>query len=729
MIVTQEALDEIALSFDEYSRIVKLLGREPTDVELGMFGAMWSEHCGYKNSKALLRRLPTTGPRVLQGPGENAGVVDIGDGLAIAMKVESHNHPSAVEPFQGAATGVGGIIRDVFTMGARPIALLNSLRFGALDDDRTKYLFTGVVGGISFYGNCIGVPTVGGEVYFEPAYADNPLVNAMAVGLIASDKIVRSRANLPGAALLLVGADTGRDGIHGCSGLASRELSESSEEQRPTVQVGNPFLEKLLIEACLELHRSGKLIAMQDLGAAGITSAVVEAASKGGAGVEIYVDNVSRREKGMDGYDVMLSESQERMLAVVKQEDVPAILAIIGRWGLHADVIGRVTADQRVKVIEQGRVLADVPAGYLAEAPVYVRQGRQPAWEIEAAAYPLEKIPQPADLNACLLRLLASSDIASKRSVYRQYDHTVQTNTVVAPGDGDSAVLRIKGTNKAIAVAIDGNGRHCYLDPYVGAMGVIAEVTRNVSCVGAVPLAATDCLNFGNPEKAEIYWQLERAIDGLAAGCRGLDLPIISGNVSLYNESNGRAVYPTPIVGVVGLIEDASKAVTAGFKREGDDVWLVGPASANEIGGSEYLKVIHGLVVGRPPAVDLDLERKAQTFCQQAAKAGLLCSAHDCSDGGLAVALAESCLIGEIGATVRQAASGRPDYLLFGESHSRIIVSAKKIDAGRLKSLAEEIGVELSRIGIVGGRELRLGDHISISLSAMQDAWYSLAKL
>lgn len=729
MIVTQDVLDEIALSREEHRRIVDLLGRDPTEVELGLFGAMWSEHCGYKNSKALLRRLPTTGDRVLQGPGENAGAVDIGDGLAVVMKVESHNHPSAVEPFQGAATGVGGIIRDIFTMGARPMALLDSLRFGALDNERSEYLFKGVVGGISFYGNCIGVPTVGGEIYFEDAYSENPLVNAMAVGLIEKDRIVRSRVDLPGAALLLVGADTGRDGIHGASGLASRELSDSTVDQRPTVQVGNPFLEKLLIEACLDLHRTGKLVAMQDLGAAGITSAIVEAASKGGTGVEIDVDRVSRRETKMNAYEVMLSESQERMLVVVRPEDVPMALEIIERWGLHADLFGQVTADRRVKVVEAGRVVADVPAEYLAEAPEYVRDGRIPEWESAAAQYPIDQLPNLDDLNGALLRLLASPDIASKQSVYRQYDHSVQTNTLVGPGAGDSAVLRVKGTDKAIAVSIDGNGRHCYLDPYVGAMGVIAEATRNVSCVGAVPLAATDCLNFGNPEKPEIYSQLERAIDGLAAGCLGLDIPIISGNVSLYNESNGKAIFPTPIVGVVGLLEDATKAVPAGFKQEGDDVWLIGPADREEIGGSEYLKVIHGLVVGRPPAVDLELERNVQSFCQRAAGAGLLQSAHDCSDGGLAVALAESCLIGEIGATVEHDLGIRPEYQLFGESHSRIIVSAQRVHEELLRSLALEVGVELTRIGNVGGTMLRVADQLEISLTQLREAWTRLDRV
>ena len=729
MIVTQDVLDEIALSREEHRRIVDLIGREPTEVELGLFGAMWSEHCGYKNSKALLRRLPTTGSRVLQGPGENAGAVDIGDGLAVVMKIESHNHPSAVEPFQGAATGVGGIIRDIFTMGARPIALLDSLRFGALDNERSEYLFKGVVRGISFYGNCIGVPTVGGEIYFEPAYAENPLVNVMAVGLIETDKIVRSRAELPGTALLLVGADTGRDGIHGASGLASRELSDSTIDQRPTVQVGNPFLEKLLIEACLELHSSGKLIAMQDLGAAGITSAIVEAASKGGTGVEIDVDRVSRRETNMNAYEIMLSESQERMLVVVRPEDVAMALAVIGKWGLHADLFGQVTADQQVRVVESGKVVADVHADYLARAPEYVRDGKIPEWEGAAAAYPIEQIPQFEDLNDSLLKLLASPDIASKRSVYRQYDHSVQTNTLVGPGSGDSAVLRIKGTGKAIAVSVDGNGRHCYLDPYRGAMGIVAEATRNVSCVGAVPLAATDCLNFGNPEKAEIYSQLERAIDGLAAGCRGLDIPIISGNVSLYNESNGKAIFPTPILGVVGLLEDATRAVSAGFRQEGDDVWLIGPADAEEIGGSEYLKVIHGLVVGRPPVVDLERERNVQTYCRRAANANLLRSAHDCSDGGLAVALAESCMIGGIGATVNLTLGNRPEYRLFGESHSRIIVSAQQVDEKRLRSLALEMGVELTRIGRVGGDALRIADEPEISLALMREAWNRLGRL
>ncbi len=717
--IDQTILDEIALTPDEYRLIVERLGRRPNEVELGMFGAMWSEHCGYKNSRPLLKRFPTTGPRVIQGPGENAGVVDVGDGLAIVMKVESHNHPSAVEPFQGAATGVGGIIRDVFTMGARPIAVLDSLRFGNPDDARTRYLFHGVVGGIAHYGNSIGVPTVGGEVCFADAYAENPLVNAMAVGVVATDRLVRARASGVGNLLILVGADTGRDGIHGCSGLASRELSETAEDQRPTVQVGNPFLEKLLIEACLELHRSGKLVGMQDLGAAGITSAVVEAASKGGSGVEIDVQKVARRAGGMTAYEVMLSESQERMLVVVEPGDAAVVQEIFRRWGLHADVIGRVTDDGRVRVRDGETIVADVPASVLADAPTYRRIGRRPSW---LDPPPPSIPPDERDLGTALLDVLRFPDVASKASVFRRYDWSVQTNTLAGPGRADAAVLRLKGTGKAIALAIDGNGRYCFLDPHRGGAIAVAEATRNVACVGAEPLAATDCLNFGNPEKPEVYYQLEAVIDGMSEACTALATPIVSGNVSLYNESNGRAIYPTPIVGVLGLLEDARRWTPAGFAEAGDRVVLLGDADEAGLGGSAYLAA-RGYVVGPLPPFDLERERAVQRLCREAIRRGLIRSAHDVSDGGLGATLAECCLLGEIGFVGERPAVADAFRWLFNEAQSRIVVSLRPAELSALFDLARSHGVPCRELGVVGGDRLSIPGWVDLTLAEMAAAW------
>ena len=718
-LIDDATLSEIAVTRDEFWMIVKRLGRLPNDVELGMFGAMWSEHCGYKNSRPLLRNFPTTGPRVIQGPGENAGVVDVGDGLAIVMKVESHNHPSAVEPFQGAATGVGGIIRDIFTMGARPIAILDSLRFGELSEGRTRYLFDGVVAGIAHYGNSLGVPTVGGEVAFAAAYAENPLVNAMAVGVIDARKLVSARATGVGNLLVLVGADTGRDGIHGCSGLASRELSETSEDQRPTVQVGNPFLEKLLIEACLELHQSGVIVGMQDLGAAGITSAVVEAASKGESGVEIDVQKVSRRAVGMTAYDVMLSESQERMLVVVKPESVASVQAIFDRWSLHADVIGRVTADGVVRVRDGETVVAEVPAWMLAEAPTYRREGKRPGWLDE----PMPTIPPDPDRpGAVLHRVLRFPDIANKRAVFRRYDWSVQTNTLLGPGQSDAAVLRLKGTGKAIALTIDGNGRYCYLDPYRGGAIAVAEAARNVVCSGAEPIAATDCLNFGNPEKPEVYYQLEEAIRGMSDACRALGTPIVSGNVSLYNESNGRAIYPTPIVGTLGLLEDARWRTTAGFQSAGDRVVLLGSDEGDGLGGSAYLAE-RGYLVGPAPRLDLNRERAVQQLCLAAIRNGLIRSAHDVADGGIATALAESCLLGGIGFVGTAPAGEDPYRWLFNEAQSRIVVSVRSSDVAAVLDLAREAGVPARELGVVEGERLTLDGWLSENLADLADSW------
>jgi phosphoribosylformylglycinamidine synthase len=718
-------LDEIALTHWEYDEIVRRLGREPSEHELGMFGAMWSEHCGYKNSRPLLKLFPTSAPWVLQGPGENAGVVDIGDGLAIAMKMESHNHPSAVEPFQGAATGVGGIVRDIFTMGARPIAILDALRFGPLDRARNRYLFHGVVGGISFYGNCIGVPTVGGDVNFAPCYSGNPLVNAMAVGLLRHDQLTRARASGVGNALMLVGSDTGRDGIHGCSGLASRELSEEREGQRPTVQVGNPFMEKLLIEACLELLATAgeHVVGLQDLGAAGITSSAVEAAHKGDAGVDVDVLKVTRREHGMTPYEVMLSESQERMLVVVKAGSEDVVRGIFDRWGLHSDVIGRVTDDGLVRVREGDQVLCEVPAEVFAEAPTYRREGvRSPKLD-ELAAFDPASLPASADLSGDLLRLLGHPDVASKLEVFRQYDHTVQTNTLVGPGAADAAVLRIKGTRGAIALAADCTGRYVQLDPFQGGAIAIAEVCRNVAATGARPLAITDCLNFGNPEKPEIYYQLEQAIRGMSGACETLGVPVISGNVSLYNETDGEPIFPTPMVGSLGKIDDASRAVGAAFKDAGDAIVLLGDAEA-VLGGSLYLQELHGKVAGRLPRLDLDAERALQRLLVELAGADLLRSCHDLSDGGLAVALAESAILGSVGAEVELPPSAaRPEAELFGEGQSRAVVSVSPESLPDLLRRAEAAGVPARRIGQTGTDRVRIGDLVDLPVAQAADVW------
>ena len=739
MPVSREILDEIALSPAEYEMIVDRLDREPNAVELGMFGALWSEHCGYKHSRPLLGLLPSRSSRTLSQAGaENAGAIDIGDGLAVVFKVESHNHPSAVEPLQGAATGVGGIVRDILAMGARPIALLNSLRFGPPEDAANRRLLRGVVDGIGWYGNCIGVPDVAGEIYFDPAYSQNPLVNAMCVGIARIEDLASAAADRAGDVLLLVGAGTGRDGIHGASGLASRTF-EGEQELRPTVQVGNPFLEKVLIEACLEALGTGKVHALQDLGAAGITSAAVESAARGGRGVALDVSRVRRRESGMTGYEVMLSESQERMLLAAEPQHVPALNAVFDKWDVDRDVVGTVTDDATVRVADADETLANVPVTQLSDAPRYRLTGAPTAADLERQRLRLRDVPMPADAGATLLRLLSSPNIASRRGVYRQYDHQVQTNTVVAPGAGDAAVLRIKGTGRAIAVAIDGNGRQSYLDPYRGGQMAVAEVTRNLSCVGAEPLALTDCLNFGNPERPEVYYQLEQCIRGMARACRALGVPVVSGNVSLYNESAGTAIYPTPIVGGLGLLDDAGQHCRAGFPDDGLTVFLLGAdkltAQASDLAGSEYLNAIHGQTRGRP-RIDLALERRVQALCRRLIADGMARSAHDCSDGGLAVALAESALIGasriEHGPPVGFTAAPelldvlprRWDAALFGEACSRIVAAVEPGRCDALAAAAREVNVPILMLGQTGGPALRMGGLLDVPLEALAQAWY-----
>jgi len=707
-----------SLTNSEYSTIVERLGRYPNEVELGILSAMWSEHCGYKHSRALLKKLPTSGPRVVQGPGENAGAVDIGDGLLCVLKMESHNHPSAVEPFEGAATGVGGILRDVFTMGARPVALLDSLRFGPLDRARNRYLFHGVVGGIGHYGNCIGVPTVGGEVYFDPSFSENPLVNAMCVGIVEHDRLTRARAGSPGDVVLVVGAATGRDGIHGAT-FASAELAAEREAQRPNVQVGNPFLEKLLLEACLSLIPKQIVTAMQDLGAAGLTSSSVEVAARGGRGIRLDVARVSRRESGMNAYEIMLSESQERMLLVVPPGAVDEVRAHFDRWELHSDVVGEITDDGQITVLDDGLEVGRLPIGLLTDdVPAYVRQGR-PSPEPAMPALP----PEPGDLGAVLLELLASPNICSRRSIFKTYDHTVRADTVVEPGLG-AAVLRIRGTTRALAMTTDCNPRYCWASPRRGAAIAIAEAARNLACRGAEPVAVTDCLNFGNPERPEAYWELSEAIEGLGEACRALDVPIVSGNVSLYNETDGVSVKPSPIVGMVGLIEDRSTIVGSAFKESGDVVLLLGPVGA-ELGCSEYL-ALRDCSTGPAPSLDLDLERRSQHVVREAARARLLQSAHDCSEGGLAVALAESCIGGGIGFVGEAEAAGQParlDAVLFGEGQSRFVLSCKPSDLDALAALAAEHAVPLRRLGTVGGDRFDWSPSLSLTLAEVTRAW------
>ena len=726
MTVSKEALDAVALNEGEYEAIVERLGREPNSLELGMLGSLWSEHCAYKHSKLLLKLLPSESPRLLVRPGaENAGVVDIGGGLAIAMKIESHNHPAAVEPYQGAATGVGGIVRDIFAMGARPIALLNSLRFGPLSDPHNRYLFGGVVGGISGYGNCIGVPDVGGEVYFSSSYSSNPLVNAMCVGLVEKARLVSSIARDAGSLLMLVGADTGRDGIHGASGLASRTFEED-RELRPTVQVGNPFLEKVLIEACLEVAQTDHIVGMQDLGAAGLTSAAIESAARGGSGVEIDVSKMPRREEGMTPYEVMLSESQERMLVIVKEDHQKQVEAVFGKWDLQSTVIGRITDDGLARIRDGQEAVADLPIHLLMDPPLYRLDGTKPSWLRVLQSFDLEGLPLPQEgPGAILLRLLASPNIASKEWVFRQYDHQVQTNTVVSPG-GDAALLRIKGTDKVIALTTDGNGRYCYLDPFQGGAIAVAEACRNLVCIGAQPIALTDCLNFGNPERPDVYFQLEQCVRGMAQACRLLDVPVISGNVSLYNEARDEAIYPTPVVGALGLLENVSGHLTSAFKDDGDVVVLLGTdhlgADSQALSGSEYLELMHGQVAGKL-SIDLELEVRVQRTCLQAIQKGLLKSAHDCSDGGLAVALAESCIQGGVGFMGDVDIGEHWDAPLFGEGQSRIVISMALDNMTQLEVIAKENEVPWVRLGRVGGDHLSITGQVELPVDEISQAW------
>jgi phosphoribosylformylglycinamidine synthase len=711
--IAPDVLARHGLTPEEFARIVELLGREPNFTELGLFSVMWSEHCSYKSSRVHLKTLPTEGARVLQGPGENAGAVDIGDGLAAVFKIESHNHPSFIEPYQGAATGVGGIIRDIFTMGARPIALLNSLRFGGLDDGRTRRILRGVVAGIAGYGNSMGIPTIGGEVVFDETYGRNPLVNVFCLGVARQDAIVKGQATGMGNPVYYVGAKTGRDGIHGAT-MASAEFDDRSAEKRPAVQVGDPFMEKLLLEACLEVMATDACVGVQDMGAAGLTCSTSETGARGGVGIEIDVELVPQRETGMSPYEIMLSESQERMLLIVKRGREAEVERIFEKWDLHAVKIGEVTPDQRLRIRQGTAVVADVPNRALTdEAPVYTRPIREPAGRDELRRVPDIALERPASIPDVFLRLLSSPTVASKQWIYRQYDHMVRTNTVVLPGLG-AGVVRIKESGRGIAMSVDGNGRFCLLDPREGARLAVAEAARNVACAGAEPIGATNCLNFGNPERPEIMWQFAEAVAGIGEACRALDIPITGGNVSLYNETDGVPILPTPVIGVIGVMDDAERARTRAFPSAGLAVILLG-ASAGELGGSEFLKTIHGLVRGRPPALDLGRERALLRLLVELAGRGDIESAHDCAEGGLAVTLAECCFdTGGVGVDATLPAVESRDggdsvvATLFGESASRVVVSAAPGRTAAVLASAAAAGVPALQIGRTGGAAIRI---------------------
>ncbi|OIP38836.1 phosphoribosylformylglycinamidine synthase II [Candidatus Desantisbacteria bacterium CG2_30_40_21] len=719
MEITKQLIAEHGLSEKEYEKILNILKRTPTLTELGIFSVMWSEHCSYKSSRSTLSMLPTKSEKVLVGPGENAGVMDIGDGIWIAFKIESHNHPSAVEPYQGAATGVGGILRDIFTMGARPIAILDSLRFGEMDSAQNKRLLRGVVSGIAGYGNCMGIPTIGGEVCLEPAYERNPLVNVMSLGVITNGTITKGAAYGEGNPIIYIGSATGKDGIKGAS-FASRELTESSYEDRPAVQVGDPFMEKLLLEACLELVQEDYLLGMQDMGAAGLTCSTCEMAARGAVGMEIDLSLVPRRAKDMSAYELMLSESQERMLICVKKGYEDEVEKIFKKWDLHSVVIGYVTNDGLLRVRDGETIVAEIPAKTLADdAPLYHHPEKEPEY-LKEMRTEINPVPTTTlTFNEILLSLLASPAIASKAWIYEQYDHMVRTNTLICPGKGDAGVVRLKGTKKAIAMSTDGNGRYCYLDPYAGGMLAVAEAARNVVCVGATPLAITNCLNFGSPMDPEVMWQFRRVVEGITAACQALGVPVTGGNVSFYNESEDGPIYPTPVIGMVGIIQDASVVTDMGFKDEGDVVVLLG-LSQDEIGGSEYLKVIHRTVKGSPPVIDIKMEVRVQQAVLRAFEAGLIKSAHDCAEGGLAVTLAECCLQGKIGARIESKLSIPITSLLFGESQSRIVVSVAKDNLSQLMQIIMQADIPYEVLGVVEGEALIINDLIRLSLEEME---------
>src|SRR5712671_718440 len=740
--ITPETIREHGLTLEEFEKIKQLLGgREPSRTELGIFSVMWSEHCSYKSSRIHLKRLPTRSRRVLQGPGENAGIIDIGEGWACAFKIESHNHPSFIEPFQGATTGVGGILRDIFTMGARPVAVMDSLRFGpiiagqvgtgthaapaAQELHKNHSTLEGVVSGVASYGNCFGVPNLGGETKFEPCYSGNPLVNAFAIGLVLKDEIFYARAAGEGNPVIYVGAKTGRDGIHGAT-MASEEFSEGSEAKRPNVQVGDPFLEKLLLEACLEAMQTGAIIGIQDMGAAGLTCSTCEMGARGGVGLEIEMDRVPQRETGMTAYEIMLSESQERMLLVAQKGREQEVFRVFEKWGLDAVEVGRVTTDGKMRVLHHGEVVAEIPNQALTDdAPVYKRPLER--WEPPVAREMPEhiKLGETSDLTSNLKRLLVSPNICGKRWIWQQYDHMVQTNTVEGPGAGDAGVIRIKGSQRSLAMALDGNARWCYLDPRLGAMHAVAEAARKVACSGATPVGATNCLNFGNPEKPHIMWQFSQTIDGITKACEELDVPITGGNVSFYNETLGEGIYPTPVLGVVGILEDVHKTAKMHFVSSGHTIVLLRAGEAGDItdvesefGSSEYAKEILGSLWGYPPQLDLELEAALQKAVIEMIQQGLVESVHDCSEGGLAVALAEKAFPKGVGARVNFASGGLPaEFVLFGEDASRILLSCDPGEVSRIKQVAEKYGVAADVIGetIPDRLEISLDGNVVVS--------------
>lgn len=727
---------ELGLTKDEYQRILDILDRIPTYTELGIFSVMWSEHCSYKNSILQIKTLPRSGGKLLVSAGEeNAGLVDIGDGLAVAFKIESHNHPSAVEPYQGAATGIGGILRDIFTMGARPVAALNSLRFGKIDDvdvdsisTRSKFLFKNVVKGIGDYGNCFGVPTVSGEIYFEECYQDNPLVNAMAVGIVKHNQTASATAAGIGNPVFIVGSSTGKDGIHGAT-FASVEISEESDSKRPSVQVGDPFTEKLLLEATLEVIRSGAVVGIQDMGAAGITCSSSEMSAKGRCGMEINLDKVPLRDENMSAYEIMLSESQERMLLVAHIGKEKIVKDIFNKWDLNCVEIGKVISEDRIKIFYKDKLEADIPANVLVlggGAPVYIREIKKPEYLDETSSFDQNKIHEPADYNEVLLKLLSSPNITNKRWVYEQYDSQVRTNTSLMPG-GDASVIRIKGTNKGLAMKTDCNGKYSYLNPYLGGMIAVCESARNVVCTGAVPLAITNCLNFGDPYNPEMYYQFVECVRGMGDACRFLGTPVTGGNVSFYNLSKDYAVFPTPTIGMVGLIEDISKMMTSYFKNENDDIYVIGK-DLHEIGGSEYLSRIHKTVKGDAPQLSLSNEKNLHEFVLKAVNKGLIKSAHDISDGGLAVALAECCIMGNrksLGCEIFISTVARKDFVLFSESQSRIIISAGIENKHKILDLAEKNDLYIESIGKTGGSMLRINNFIELEIDNIKDSYYN----
>ena len=725
--ITKELIADHGITPEEYKRICDILGREPNFTELGIFSVMWSEHCSYKNSRPVLKLFPREGKNLLVKAGEeNAGVVDIGDGLAICFKIESHNHPSAVEPFQGAATGVGGIIRDIFTMGARPILSMNSLRFGSLDKTQNKNYLRGVVGGIAHYGNCIGIPTVGGEIYFDDFYEGNPLVNAFCLGIMKHEDLVKGSAKGSGNSVYYVGATTGRDGLGGAA-FASRELTEESGEDRPAVQVGDPFMEKLLLEACLELAKSDAIVGMQDMGAAGLTCSTCETAARGNAGIEIDLAKVPHRETGMIPYEIMLSESQERMLVIVKKGKEKIVEDIFKKWDLHSVKLGEVKDGRDMNVLENGKLVAQIPAKALTdEAPIYEREMKEPEYLKKTRAFKLGDLPEPKNYDQILLKLLDTPTIASKAWIYEQYDHMVRTDTVFLPGH-DAALARIKGTKKGIAISTDCNALYCYLDPYEGGKIAVAESARNVVCSGAKPLAITDCLNFGNPMKPEIFWQFRKAVEGISEACRALNTPVTGGNVSFYNENPKGAIYPTPTIGMVGILEDIEKRVPSFFRNIADTIYLLGE-TLEELGGSQYLLAEHGLRMGVPPRLDLNRELALQKLILVCAEKRILNSCHDLSDGGFAVALSE-CLLGRIGhplgaqIALNFGSSLRRDALLFGESQSRAIVSISPNEEREFENQAEQAKVPYFKIGMVTQGGLEIGSLIHLTSEQIEKTY------